>query len=150
VYTRIGSRDRNTCTACKNEARIHTSDIVAAVRRLIAERFRIERSAKRHASQASEADVDRRFRLSPASLWILPSAVFRRDLGNRVAGTSYPTQTPPLTDDIVSRAGNPNKPICPKKHYTTKDTKYHEGRTSSHCGLNPAANAPLHHPLRGG
>jgi len=91
--------------------RSRTWDIAAEVRRLIAEPFHTAHIGKRRGCQASEAAVDRKFHLSPASLWILPSAVFRRDPGNRVADTSYPTQTPPLADDIVSRAGNPNKPI---------------------------------------
>ena len=77
----------------------------------MAGQFRTERIGKPRACQASEADVDRSFRLSPASLWILPSAVFRRDPGSRAADTSYPTQTPPRAHDIVSRAGNPNKSI---------------------------------------
>ena len=91
--------------------RSRTWDIVPGVRRPIAKPFRIEHSAKRRVYQASEAAADRKFHLSPASLWTLPSAAFRRDPGNRVADTSYPTQTPPLADDIVSRAGNPNKPV---------------------------------------
>ena len=99
------------CIACKNAMRSRTSDIAAAARRQIAEQFRTEHSAKRHASQAFEAAVDRKFHLSPASLWILPFAVFRRDPGNRAGDTSCPTQSPPLAHDIVSRAGNPNKSI---------------------------------------
>ena len=67
--------------------------------------------AKRPASQAFEAAVDRKFHLSPASLWILLSAVFRRDPGSHAADTSYQTQTPPLAHDIVSRDGDPNKSI---------------------------------------
>jgi hypothetical protein len=98
-------------TACKNEVRSRTWDIALEVRRLIAGQFRTERSAKRCACQASAADVDRRFRLLPASLWILPFAVFRRDPGSRAADTSYPTQSPPLAHDIVSWAGHPNKSI---------------------------------------
>jgi hypothetical protein len=84
------------CTACKNAVRNHTWDTAAGVRRRIAEQFRTERTGKRCGCQAFEAAVDRRFRLSPAFLWILPSAAFRRDPGNRAADTSCQTQKPPL------------------------------------------------------
>jgi len=107
--------------------RSRTWDTVAGVRRPIAEWFRIERSAKRRAYQASEAAADRKFHLWPASLWTLPSAVFRRDPGNRVAGTSYPTQRPPL-EDIVSRADNPNKCIGTERSYRTEDGVQHRTR----------------------
>src|SRR5205807_9043383 len=134
------------CIAYKNAMRSRTSDIAAGVRRLRAEQFHTARNGKRRVCQASEADVDRRFHLSRASLWILPSAVFRRDPGNRAGDTSYPTQFPPLAMTLSRGLGILTSPSDPKT-FTTKDTKYHEGCTSSHCGLNPAANAPLHHPL---
>src|SRR4029077_5403067 len=85
---RTGWKDRNRCTACRNEARIRISHISQELRRLREAECRIENSARPCGLPPSAVDADRRYLSSPVDLrtYRPTFAACHRCPGIRVAG----------------------------------------------------------------